>query len=72
MGEEVKQECLRANSTRTEMGYYIGMVVTPHFSGQLRPGPTVAVRGHVESTSWHLPMASNCTLTKVHPDLCGH
>lgn len=53
VGEEVKQECLRANSTRTEVGYYIGRVVTPHFSGQLRPGPTVALRGHVEPTSCH-------------------
>lgn len=27
--------------------------MTPHFSGYLRPGPTVALRGHVESTSCH-------------------
>lgn len=53
VGEEVKQECLRANSTRIEVGYYIERVVTPHFSGHLRPGPTVALRGHVESTSCH-------------------
>lgn len=40
VGEEVEQECLRANSTRMEVGYYIGRFVTPHFSEQLRPGCT--------------------------------